>query len=250
MKHKMVYFQVYYDTFKHIERLSMEERGKLFTALYKYASEGEYTEQENPATDMALSFMAAQIDRDIESYEEKCRINSINGKKGGAPKGSRNAAKINRTVNLKTELTQEEEKEEYKEKDNEYEKDNEEEYEEYSSVPSSEDDVGADQTDFVVGLFNNICTSLPRVEKLTDKRRQAVKNAEKHLSGGEFEELFRRVEASDFLTGRSSDWSCGFDWILKPENIQKILEGTYANKVPPKRRSACGFDYDELERIV
>ena len=82
----------------------------------------------------------------------------------------------------------------------------------------------------VIDCFNSVCVSLPKVQKLTDKRRKAIKNADKLLGGTGFDELFMRVEQSDFLTGRSGSWSCGFDWVLKPSNLTKILEGNYNNK--------------------
>lgn len=83
----------------------------------------------------------------------------------------------------------------------------------------------------VVDLFNSTCVSLPRVQKLNDKRRRAIKNANKLLGEISFEELFARVEKSDFLTGRTGKWSgCGFDWILQPSNLTKIIEGNYTDK--------------------
>lgn len=83
----------------------------------------------------------------------------------------------------------------------------------------------------VVNSFNSICKSLPCVQKLTDKRRKAIKNADKLLNEMTFEEFFRMVESSDFLTGRNGNWNgCGFDWILNPSNLTKIIEGNYNNK--------------------
>lgn len=42
--------------------------------------------------------------------------------------------------------------------------------------------------------------------------------------------LFAFIEASDFLAGRSKDWTANFDWVLKPKNLTKIIEGQYVNK--------------------
>jgi len=43
--------------------------------------------------------------------------------------------------------------------------------------------------------------------------------------------VFQKVEASDFLSGRSGKWNgCNFDWVLKEANMVKILEGNYDNK--------------------
>ena len=83
----------------------------------------------------------------------------------------------------------------------------------------------------VIDSFNSVCVSLPAVKKLTDKRRKLMKNADNILGDISFEELFRLVEGSDFLTGRNGVWNgCGFDWIFNPANLTKIIEGNYANK--------------------
>lgn len=84
----------------------------------------------------------------------------------------------------------------------------------------------------VIDSFNTVCTSLPKVQKLTDKRRKAIRSASALLDDMTFEEVFVIVERSDFLTGRSSAWSCGFDWIMKPANLTKIIEGNYHNPTP------------------
>ena len=87
----------------------------------------------------------------------------------------------------------------------------------------------------VINSFNSVCKSLPKVLKLTDKRRKAIKNASKLLGEMSFDDLFAKVEQSDFLTGRTGKWNgCGFDWILKPSSVTKIIEGNYRNKSKEK----------------
>lgn len=82
----------------------------------------------------------------------------------------------------------------------------------------------------IIDLFNSICVSLNKVRNLTDTRKKKIKSAYKLLNG-DYEGLFKRVEESDFLSGRSGKWDkCGFDWIMKQENMVKILEGNYDNK--------------------
>lgn len=83
----------------------------------------------------------------------------------------------------------------------------------------------------ITDLYHLLCPSLPRIEKMTDARKKAIKSAEKNYGHEIFESLFLRAEQSDFLTGRSGLWSCGFDWILKPANLVKIIEGNYDNKL-------------------
>lgn len=82
----------------------------------------------------------------------------------------------------------------------------------------------------VADRWNEIVKSLPKVVKVTENRKRAIKSKDADLS--EFENVFRKVEESDFLTGRVGDWnSCGFDWVMKPANWVKILEGNYDNRV-------------------
>ena len=107
----------------------------------------------------------------------------------------------------------------------------------------------------VIDCFNSVCKSLPKVQKLTEKRRRAIKNARKLLGEMTFAELFAKVEQSDFLTGRTNKWNgCGFDWILTPSNLTKIIEGNYDNKQTAERsveESGCrpSYDIEELEKI-
>lgn len=82
---------------------------------------------------------------------------------------------------------------------------------------------------YIISLFNEICKSLPKIQKLTDTRKRAIKSASKQING-DFEKLFRAVEESDFLTGRNGKWKCSFDWILKSANLIKIIEGNYTNR--------------------
>lgn len=87
--------------------------------------------------------------------------------------------------------------------------------------------VSKDTLEDIVELFNRICVSLPQVKKLTETRKRTLKNAD----CDDWEALFLKVEASDFLTGRNGDWKASFDWIIQPRNLIKITEGNYDNTV-------------------
>ncbi len=82
----------------------------------------------------------------------------------------------------------------------------------------------------IVDLYHEKCPSLPKVQKITDSRKKAIKARwnEYGKSIDTFKECFEKVEASDFLSGRDGKWSnCCFDWIIKPANFTKIIEGNY-----------------------
>jgi biotin operon repressor len=105
----------------------------------------------------------------------------------------------------------------------------------------------------VVDMFHTICVSLPKLRLINEGRKKAIKAANERLKDiGGFEALFNAVEESDFLTGRNGKWNgCGFDWILKPANMTKIIEGNFANRdKPAKPKKETSFDIDEYEEIV
>ena len=43
-------------------------------------------------------------------------------------------------------------------------------------------------------------------------------------------EALKKVQASDFLSGRSGAWQCSFDWLMITGNMLKVIEGNYDNK--------------------
>lgn len=95
----------------------------------------------------------------------------------------------------------------------------------------------------VVNLFNSVCKSLPKIQKLTDSRKQKIRKADKELNG-DFESFFMRVENSDFLSGKNGKWQASFDWILKPQNLIKIIEGNYDGSGKNTQQDSAG-GYDE-----
>ena len=103
-----------------------------------------------------------------------------------------------------------------------------------------------DNFDFqsVVSLFNSVCKSLPQVQRLTEIRKRKIRNADKQLNG-DFKSFFEKVERSDFLSGRKTDWKASFDWIFTPQNLTKIVEGNYENKSNPQNSYSPNHDWGD-----
>ena len=99
--------------------------------------------------------------------------------------------------------------------------------------------------------FNTICSSLPPEEELTEGLSQALAHAERLIAPKRLEEVFRMAAESDFLSGRSGVWrGCSLTWILKPDNLRKILSGKYRNRGKPKRQTLVEqFDLDEIDTL-
>ena len=99
--------------------------------------------------------------------------------------------------------------------------------------------------------FNTICSSLPPEGELTEGLSQALAYAERLIAPKRLEEVFRMAAESDFLSGRSGVWrGCSLTWILKPDNLRKILAGKYRNRGKPKRQTLVEqFDLDEIDTL-
>lgn len=115
-----------------------------------------------------------------------------------------------------------------------------------------------EKTDFnrIMDSFNSICISLPKIKSVTDRRKKKINTRLKDLGGNVdlLEDIFHRVEASDFLTGRiatEEDWIASFDWIIKnQDNLAKIMEGNYDNKGKPKQSGHSRPTTEELAAAV
>lgn len=80
-------------------------------------------------------------------------------------------------------------------------------------------------------LYNSICLSFPRLTKLSDSRKKAIKARLNTYTVEDFKKLFTIAEESDFLKGKNNrNWSATFDWMIKDSNMAKVLDGNYNKK--------------------
>ena len=84
--------------------------------------------------------------------------------------------------------------------------------------------------------YNAICTNLPKVVRLTDKRCLTVRRIySKGYTTEQLDEAFRRAQASSFCAGQNDrHWKADFDWLLNENNLVKVLEGKYDNPAAAK----------------
>lgn len=97
--------------------------------------------------------------------------------------------------------------------------------------------------------YNENCKSLePLTGELSYHQGRLVVEAFKELHGVSFAEYFLRVEASDYLTGRTSrGYKTDFNWLIRPENVAKVLSGKYDKNFESGAvtTSPAKKDYDE-----
>ena len=83
----------------------------------------------------------------------------------------------------------------------------------------------------IANMYNDICISFSKISKLSDARKKSIKARLNTYNYDDFKTLFTKAEASDFLKGKNSrDWQANFDWLIKDNNMAKVLDGNYDNK--------------------
>ena len=123
--------------------------------------------------------------------------------------------------------------------------------------PDKKIPVEREQTDYkaVVDSYNSLCKSFPKVTKLSERRRKAIRARLKEYSLAELEKAFALAEESEFLKGANNrNWMASFDWIISDSNLPKVLEGKYANRASPngnsgKSQSMWGDD-DFVAKVI
>lgn len=83
----------------------------------------------------------------------------------------------------------------------------------------------------IIEYFHKQCSTLPKVQLVNDTRKKAIKARIKDVGIEKVMEVIKMTGESSFLNGENDrNWSADFDWIMKPTNFTKILEGNYRNK--------------------
>ncbi len=86
-------FLLYTDRWKEIQMLSNEQCGILFKAIFTYVNTGEPLETDDLALRLFFSFLTSQIDENTRKWITTRKARAEAGKRGGAPKGNKNAEK-------------------------------------------------------------------------------------------------------------------------------------------------------------
>ena len=94
----------------------------------------------------------------------------------------------------------------------------------------------------ILDLFNKICCSFGRVKNVTKNRAETITDSLKTYSVDDFEKVFKKAEQSDFLKGNNNrNWSANFDWLIKEDNMTKVLEDKYDSKQNKQSNKFCDF---------
>jgi predicted phage replisome organizer len=79
--------------------------------------------------------------------------------------------------------------------------------------------------------FNIKCTKLNPITTMTTKRKQSILARVKENGIESIDIVFENSSKSKFMSGDNDrNWTATFDWIMKPSNYIKVLEGNYKDK--------------------
>ena len=232
-----------------IDMLSTEQKGELLDALCDYAQTGEVQVELDPLTKMCFSIIRQRMDRDTENYEKKCERLRANGSKGGRPSKTEeekpNGFSENQMVSDKNQKNQ-------MGVDPDPDPDPDPEPDKEQTQGTRATHPKTDQIDYkaVIDSFNQICTSLPKVDTFSESRKKAIRSMLRTRSPDELKELFVRTQASPFLRGENdTGWTASFDWIMTETNAAKVMEGNYDQKTPKPRRKPGQFNDYSHEQV-
>lgn len=226
-----------------IKDLPDEVRLEIYESIIEYATTGNL-QGLKPMANIAFNFIKLDIDKDIEKWLSIVERNKSNGSKGGRPVVEN--PKQPKEPTKPTGLFGNPKKPTKADNDNEYDSvgddvgddDSESKKKETSPIGESKKDelslVSPEKIDFV-GLMNyfnyTFKDKLPSIKAIDDKRRKAIKARIAQYSKQAVFDVFQLVLNSSFLLGQNDkNWRCDFDWIFKPTNFTKILEGNYNGK--------------------
>ena len=83
----------------------------------------------------------------------------------------------------------------------------------------------------IVETYNSICTNLPQIQKLTDKRKKAIDNFTKEFTEEQFEDICKIANSTNFLIGKNDNgWKADFDFLMRIDKATNVLEGKYNNE--------------------
>ncbi len=208
-------FIIYCDNEVIVGHLPDDEAGMLFKSLFPFVKERIKPEflKEHSALAMAFDIIAMSIVRNDEKYAERCEKNRENGRKGGLAKASNSKQSL---ANAKQGLAN------LADNDNDSDSDND-----------SDNDSDRDKNinyQLIADMYNATCVSFPRLTKLSDKRKKAIRARLRTYNMDDFKRLFELAEGSSFLKGQNNrNWSATFDWLISDANMAKVLDGNYAD---------------------
>ena len=215
-------FLIHIDSLDVLDHLTNEQCGELLKAFKAY----HYGEELNlsPVLSIAFTPFKNQFKRDLETYDNVCNRNKINGMKGGRPRNPENPSGYQKTQRNP-------EKPKKPDSDNDSDSDSDNDITINKQSPAVNGVPFAD----ILNLYHEKLPTLPRVEKLTATRKSYIRqrwlNDLTELE--HWDNFFDYVSKSKFLMGNTTPvnghrvFRANLEWLTKESNYTKIAEENY-----------------------
>lgn len=212
-----------------VSDLTMEERGQYITLLCTEHQKGRLSKKlinltvGNASEDVLSKFDVddnglyynERLEEEIDKRSKYAESRSANGSKGGRPrKETTEKPQENHMVNICKP----------------YAKAYEKAYENHSENENINENIIKNRIDYnsFMYIYNAQCFNLSQIIKLTDKRKKAISTFLRSMTKEDFEQVCIKANNTPFLIGENtSGWKASFDFVIKPDNATKILEGAY-----------------------
>lgn len=103
----------------------------------------------------------------------------------------------------------------------------------------------------IVDLFHSLCPSFNQVKYLSEKTKANIAESLSFFTLDDFKTLFIKAEASAFLKGENEKkWSATFDWLIKAENITKVLNGNYDTKKTARQAELEAWERMQQQKMM
>lgn len=94
------------------------------------------------------------------------------------------------------------------------------------------------ETKSVIDAWNDMArrTGLGKIRLMNATRSTHLARRLEEVGVAGMLEAVSKVEVSDFCRGKNKHaWQAGFDFLLQPSSLVKLLEGKYDNREPPRQ---------------
>ena len=177
-------------------KLTYKQLSELYEAIIDYGN-GSKPLFEDVAVALVFNSFIDELDADREKTEARAARSRANGAKGGRPRKTPLPTKAQKVKKVTKKETLD--------------------LEAFAAFFNKE----------IIGSNS----AIPQVTKLSERRKTAVKARMAENGKENLAKAVRMAVKSDFLNGRTdTTFTASFDWIFKPSNFIKIIEGNYGNK--------------------
>jgi len=108
--------------------------------------------------------------------------------------------------------------------------------------------------DAIIAMYHEILPELPKVHSWTDARQKFLRSRWREAPERQelewWKEFFGSIRNMPWLLGQNSrGWIADLEWIVRPSNFLKILEGKYLPRAPTEEKAKWELELEAMESV-